>query len=127
MFSAYGPPIDIVTSFEYLGRVILAVQDDWLAVIQKLAKAWMVWRRMSSILSGEGERPWVSRFFFKAVIQSVFIFGAETWVVTPPYGMGPGGFPIPGGMATYGADSMAEAGQKVGVNLREGGDKRGSV
>ena len=84
VFSAYGPPIDIVTSFEYLGRVILAVQDDWLAVIQKLAKAWMVWRRMSSILSGEGERPWVSRFFFKAVIQSVFIFGAETWVVTPP-------------------------------------------
>ena len=82
---------------------------------------------MSSILSREGARLQVYRFFFKAVIQSVFIFGAETWVVTPPYGMGPGGFPTPGGMATYGADSMAEAGQKVGVNLREGGDKRGSV
>ena len=38
VFSAYGPPIDIVTSFEYLGRVILAVQDDWLAVIQKTGK-----------------------------------------------------------------------------------------
>ena len=120
VFSAYGPPIDIVTSFEYLGRVILAVQDDWLAVIQKMVKARMVWRRMSSILSREEVKPWVSRFFFKAVIQSVFIFGAETWVVTPLHGTGPGGFPTPGGMANYGADSMAEAGQKGGVHLGEG-------
>ena len=39
-----------------------------------------------SIFSREGSRPRVSRFFFKSVIQLVFFFGAETWVVTPRMG-----------------------------------------
>ena len=38
---------------------------------------------MSRILSREGARPRVSGFFFKSAIQSVLIFGAETWVITP--------------------------------------------
>ena len=35
------------------------------------------------ILSREGVAPRVSGFFFKAVVQSVMLFGAETWVVSP--------------------------------------------
>ena len=35
------------------------------------------------ILSREEENPRVSSFFFKVFIQSVLIFGAETWVVNP--------------------------------------------
>ena len=34
------------------------------------------------ILSREGAMPRVSGFFFKAVVQSVFLCSAETWVVT---------------------------------------------
>ena len=34
----------------------------------------------------------MSVFFFKAVVQSVFIFGAETWVVNPRIGWVLGGF-----------------------------------
>ena len=41
-FSPYGRPLEMVLSFKYLGRVILEVEDDWPAVIQKLAKAQMV-------------------------------------------------------------------------------------
>ena len=66
--------------------------DDWTAVIQNLMKAQAVWKNMSRILSREGERPRVSGFFFKAVIQLVFLFGAETWVVTPRMGRVLGGF-----------------------------------
>ena len=48
--------------------------------------AWTVWRRTSRILSREGARPRVSVFLFKAVVQSVLLFGAETWVVSPRMG-----------------------------------------
>ena len=47
---------------------------------------------MSCILSREGETPRVSGFFFKAMIQAVLLFGAETWVVTPCMGKALGGF-----------------------------------
>ena len=73
----------MVTSFKYLGRVLSAADDDWLVVVQNIVKAWMVWRRMSRILIREGEIPWVSGFFFKAVIQSMLLLYAETRVVTP--------------------------------------------
>ena len=36
---------------------------------------------MKTIPRREGARPWVSRFFFESVVQSVF--GVETCVVTP--------------------------------------------
>ena len=60
--------------------------DDWLAVILNLTKARAVWRIMLRILIREESRPRVSRFFFKAVVQSVFLFGAETWVVAQRMG-----------------------------------------
>ena len=44
------------------------------------------WRRMTRILSREGERPRVFGFFFKSVVQSVLLFGVETWVLTPCMG-----------------------------------------
>ena len=82
----------MVTSFKYLGRVILATDDDWPAVVRNLARAKKVWSRMPRILSREGAKPWVSGLFFKAVIQVVLIFGADTWMVTPHMGKALGGF-----------------------------------
>ena len=38
---------------------------------------------MQRILSREGENKRVSGNFFKAVVQQVIMFGAETWVLTP--------------------------------------------
>ena len=76
----------MVTSFQYLGQVILAAEDDWPAVVGKFSQARAVWKRMTRILSSEGTEPRVSGFFFKAVVQAVFIFGLETWVVTPRMG-----------------------------------------
>ena len=47
---------------------------------------------MSHILSREGATPRVSGFFFKAVIQAVIIFVAETLAITPRMGTALGGF-----------------------------------
>ena len=81
----------MVTSFKYLGRVILATDDDWPAVVRNLAQAKTVLRRVSHITSMEGLTPWVSGFFFKAMIQAVLLFGAETWSVTDLHAKVPGG------------------------------------
>ena len=62
-FSAYGHPLEMVTSFRYLGRVILAADNDWLAAVRNLAKVRAMWSRMTRILNREGEEPWVSNFF----------------------------------------------------------------
>ena len=35
-FSAYGRPLEIVTSFRYLGRVISAADDNWMVVVWNL-------------------------------------------------------------------------------------------
>ena len=52
-------------------------------VAGKLGKARKSWGRLKRILSREGADKRVSGNFFKAVVQQVLLFGAETWVVTP--------------------------------------------
>ena len=61
-FSAYGRPLEMVTSFRYLRRVISAADDEWPKVIYNLEKARAMWRRMMGTLSREGAMPQVSVF-----------------------------------------------------------------
>ena len=82
-FSTYGHPLYMVTSFKYLVQVILVMDNDWTAVVKNLDWVKKVWSRMSRILSREGATPWLSSFFFEAVIQEVLFFGAYNLVVTP--------------------------------------------
>ena len=64
---AYGEPLDNVTAFRYLGQVLKAGYDDWLALVGKLGKARKSRRRLSRILSREGAYPKVLGIFYKAV------------------------------------------------------------
>ena len=57
-----------------------------------MVKVRAVWMRMGRILSREDLEPQVYIFFLKYVVQSILIFGAETWVVTPLMGRILGGF-----------------------------------
>ena len=38
-FKAYGEPLENVTTFRYLGRLLEAGDDDWLVVVGNLGKA----------------------------------------------------------------------------------------
>ena len=60
----------------------MAGDDNWPAVAGNLSKARKSWGRMQGILRREGATPRISGNFFKAVVQQVLLFGAETWVVT---------------------------------------------
>ena len=64
-FSAYRRPLEMVTSFKYLGRMISATDNEWPEVARNLDWAKTLWRRMLYILSKEGATPWVSNLFFK--------------------------------------------------------------
>ena len=70
-------------SFKYLGRILTTGDYDWPAVAGNLGKARKSWGRLQRIIIREGKNKRVSGNFFKAVVQQVILFGAETWVVTP--------------------------------------------
>ena len=57
--------------------------DNWPAVAGNLEKARKSWGGLQGILSREGATKRVSGKFFKAVVQQLLLFGAETWVVSP--------------------------------------------
>ena len=57
--------------------------DDWPVVVGKLNKAQNSWTRLTRILVRESANPRVLGTFFNAVVQAGFIFGLETWVLTP--------------------------------------------
>ena len=50
-FQAYGAPLDNMTAFKYLGRVMTEGDEDWpilAGILQKMSKSW---GQMSRILS----------------------------------------------------------------------------
>ena len=50
VFEAYGAPINLVSEFKYLGMIVTATDDDWLAVIGNLRKARRSWGRLFRVL-----------------------------------------------------------------------------
>ena len=81
-FHAYGKPMEAVSEFCYLGRLLTAMDDDWPAVAGNIRKAWVRWGRLARVLRQEGKDLKVSRSLFTAVTQKVLLFRAETWVLT---------------------------------------------
>ena len=82
-FEVYGEQLQAVPSFKYLERILTEGEDDWPTVAGNLGKARKSWVRLQGILSMEGATKRVLGNFFKAVVQQVLLFGAETWVVSP--------------------------------------------
>ena len=82
-FEAYRVLIKNVTDFKYLGRVMEEGNEDWPTVVGNLGKARRSWGGLDRVLGREGAYPKVSRSFYTAVAQTVLLFGAETWVLTP--------------------------------------------
>ena len=64
-FEAYGAPLENVTTFKYLGRVMTAGYYVWTEVVDKLQRASNSWGRLSRILSREGADMKVSGMFLR--------------------------------------------------------------
>ena len=59
-FHAYGQPMEAVSEFWYLGRLLTATDDDWMAVTGNIKKAQRSWVRLARVLGREGADPKVS-------------------------------------------------------------------
>ena len=51
-----------------------------MAVLWNVGKARRVWNRLRKLLRREGAEPRVSAMFYRLVVHTVLLFGADTWV-----------------------------------------------
>jgi hypothetical protein len=72
-----------VTTFTYLGRDLAANNSNWPALYKNLRKAQTKWALISRPLLRTGVSPRYVGYFYNAIVQSVLLYGAETWTVTP--------------------------------------------
>ena len=71
--------MDRVEVFKYLGRLLAMDDNDAQAVRAQLRKARKTWMRVGNVLRGENASPKVCGKFYSAVVQSVLLFGSESW------------------------------------------------
>jgi hypothetical protein len=74
--------IKIVREFKYLGRITSDDDDDLPAVRENMKKARKRWARVSRVLTRNGASPKMMGKFYTAVVQSVLLYGSETWVLS---------------------------------------------
>ncbi len=82
LFHVDGELLEKVDSFWYLGRILAQDDDDVRAVRQKIKKARGIWARVGQVLTADNTPPKVSAKFYKAVMQSVLLYGSKTWNLT---------------------------------------------
>jgi hypothetical protein len=75
--------LEHVQTFKYLGRPLSATSTDQVAINYNLQKATKSWGRISNILRREGADPNTMGNFYRAVVQSVLLYGSETWHTSP--------------------------------------------
>ena len=83
VFTVKGAPLESVKVFKYLGRPLSSTDDDWPAIYRNLSKARQRWAQVSRVLVREGADPKTSAVFYKAVVQSVLLYGCESWDMSP--------------------------------------------
>ena len=71
-----------VEVFRYLGRLLSQDDDNIQAVRSQLCKAHGMWAWIGQVLRRENVSPRVSAKFYKAIVQSVLLYGSETWVLS---------------------------------------------
>ena len=81
-FNVNGEKIDKVSKFKYLGRILEETDDDDHAANRQLTRARARWGRIAKILTIDGASPRVMGYFYKAIIQTVLLYGSESWTLT---------------------------------------------
>ncbi len=69
--------------FKYLGRLLAYNDNDAQTVRGNLKKAHGIWLRLSRTIRAENASPRMCGIFYKATVQSILLFGSETWNLSP--------------------------------------------
>ena len=81
-FHINGSEVENVTEFKYLGRWLSQDDNDLKAVRANIQKARQRWGTFSRVLTREGADTKMVAQFYLTIVQSVLLYGAETWCLT---------------------------------------------
>jgi hypothetical protein len=81
-FTIQDQVLERVDVFKYLGRLLSQDNDNVQVVRAQLCKARSTWARVRNVLQAQNAAPRVSAMFYKAVVQSVLLYGSKTWVLS---------------------------------------------
>jgi hypothetical protein len=81
-FSVDQIPVETVSDFKYLGRVLDSSDSDDKAVDFNLKNARARWGRMARLLTNDGIRGRTLARFYITIVQAVLLYGSETWVLS---------------------------------------------
>ena len=82
-FYAYGNALRNIDLFRYLGPMLSAADTDVPALRRNLKKARGVWRRISNVIAKDSVPATIAGMFFRVVVESVLLYGSETWALPP--------------------------------------------
>ena len=80
--TAYGIPLTPVTSFKYLGRLLLAEDGGFPEVVRNIWRACQKWERLTRVLSRYGADARTLGQIYLEVLQSFMLCGSDIWVMT---------------------------------------------
>ena len=75
-------PLEPVLAFSYLGRTVAFNNSKWAALYHNLRKARHWWEMMLKMLTRTGMKVWEREIIYKAVVQTVLLYGSNIWLVT---------------------------------------------
>ena len=81
-FNIKGKEIERVHNFKYLGRIFTDNDDDSLCIGENIKKAKQRWNCIAKILKDEGADPKSMAKFYLTIVQSVLLYGAESWCIS---------------------------------------------
>ena len=82
IFYIDGIPIENVSEFKYLGRILSADDRDDAAVSYNIKKASQAWFGMYHILLHKTSNPCTMAHFYLAIVQAKLLYGSESWVLS---------------------------------------------
>jgi hypothetical protein len=82
VFYVGNVPLENVTEYKYLGRVLSADDSDQATVSLNISNASKAWFGMYRVLSRSGADPKTMARFYLAVVQAKLLYGSETWALS---------------------------------------------
>ncbi len=68
----------MVAAFKYFGRLLSQEDENARAIRANLVKAHHVWARVGQVLQSKNASPHVAGKFYRAIVQSVLLYGSES-------------------------------------------------
>jgi hypothetical protein len=81
-FTVHGDVLERVDVFKYIGCLLAQDKANVQAVHQQIHKAMGIWACIGQMLQGENTLPRIAAKFYKAVVQSVLLYGSKMWNLT---------------------------------------------